>query len=327
MHPDQIAELRKSMAQPGPQDVHVDSLLSFLSIAFFNEPSAYIADRAFPVVGVKKQSDLYLKYDRGNWFRDEAQLRAPGTESEGSGWSTSRDSYFADNYAFHKDIPDELRDNADEDFDIDADATRFVTDKIRMKREKTWATDFFKPGVWSYNLTAPANFVVWSDYATSDPLIDIDKARDSIFSTTAKEANKLIIGRQVWTQLKNHPDFIERIKYTQTGVLTEGLVSSMLGVDELLIGRVLENTAKEGAADVFTMMFGKHALLLYAEGRPSLLSATAGLTFHWNKRGGLTFVKRIRDEKAGYDRIEAHTYYDQKIVSPELGVFFSGVVV
>lgn len=326
MHPDQVVELLKSMAQPGPQDVHVDSLLSFLSIAFMNEESAYIAEKAFPVVGVKKQSDLYLKYDKGNWFRDEAQLRSPGTESEGSGWTTSRDSYFADNYAFHKDIPDELRDNADDDFDLDRDATAFVTDKIRMKREKTFAGDFFKASVWAYNKTAPANFVVWSDYANSDPIVDIDNARDDIFSTTAKEANKLIIGRAVWMKLKNHPDFIEKIKYTQTGVLTASLVSSMLEVDELLIGRALENTAKEGATDVFVPVFGKHALLLYAEPRPSLMSASAGYTFHWNKRGGLTFIKRIRDEKAGYDRIEAHTYYDQKMVAAELGVFFTGAV-
>lgn len=319
-------QLRKSMAQPGPQDVHIDTLLTFLSIAFMQDPSNYIADKAFPVIGVQKQSDLIMKYDKAAWFRDEAQLRAPGTESEGGGWSTSRDSYFADNYAFHKDIPDEVRDNADTEFDIEADATRYVTDKILMRREKAWAFDFFKSGVWGYNKTAPANFTVWSDYANSDPIIDIDGGRDDVYSTTGKEAEKLVIGRQVWSKLKNHPDFIERIKYTQRGVLTEELVSSMLGV-EILIGKALEVTNKEGTApDVFQYIFGKHALLLHVTERPGLMSASAGYTFHWKKRGGLTFIKRIRDEKAGYDRIEAHTYFDQKQLSPELGVFYQGVV-
>lgn len=314
--------------QPTAQDVHIDSLLTFLSIAYFNEPSAYIADRVFPVVGVKKQSDLFPKYDKGNWFRDEAKLRAPGTESEGSGWTVSRDKYFADNYAFHKDIPDEVRDNADDPFDLDADATYFVTDKIRMRREKAWATDFFKPGVWAYNKTAPANFAVWSDYATSDPILDITAGMDDIFSTTALEATDLVIGRQVWSKLRNHPDFIERIKYTQTGVLTESLVASMLGVRNLYIGRALEVTSKEGVTpDVFSFIFGKHALLLYVNNRPGMQSASAGYTFHWKKRGGLTIIKRIRDEKRGFDRIEGHTYFDQKMVAPELGVFFQGAVV
>ena len=130
-------------------------------------------------------------------------------------------------------------------------------------------------------------------------------ATDAIFSTTGKESKDMVIGRQVWSILRNHPDFIERIKYTQKGVLTEDLVASLLGLDNLYIGRAMEVTSKEGVSpDVFSYIFGKAALLLYVSERPSLMSATAGITFHWNKRGGLTFVKRIRDEKAGYDRIE-----------------------
>ena len=41
---------------------------------------------AFPVVPVQKQGDLYWKYDKGDWFRGQAELRAPATESAGGGW-------------------------------------------------------------------------------------------------------------------------------------------------------------------------------------------------------------------------------------------------
>ena len=80
------------------------------------DQSAYIADKVFPVVGVKKQSDLYMKYDKGNWFRDEAQLRAPGTESEGSGWTTFVTLTLLTSMPIPQRHPDELRDNADRGF-------------------------------------------------------------------------------------------------------------------------------------------------------------------------------------------------------------------
>jgi hypothetical protein len=46
----------------------------------------------FPNIPVQKKSDRYYTYDRGDFNRDEMEERAPGTESEGSGytWTTRR---------------------------------------------------------------------------------------------------------------------------------------------------------------------------------------------------------------------------------------------
>jgi hypothetical protein len=40
----------------------------------------YIADKIAPVVPVQKQSDLYFRYTKGDWFRDEAAQRADPCE-------------------------------------------------------------------------------------------------------------------------------------------------------------------------------------------------------------------------------------------------------
>jgi len=85
------------MPQPTGRDLHIDRLLSNLSIAYLNEPSAYVADRIFPVVPVDKQSDKYAIYRKGDWFRDEAEKRAPLTESAGGGYELETPgTFFAD---------------------------------------------------------------------------------------------------------------------------------------------------------------------------------------------------------------------------------------
>jgi len=74
------------MPQPTGSDLHIDTYLSNISVAYMNEPGAYIADQVFPSVSVNKQSDLYPIYEKDYWFRDEAQKRAPLTEGEGGGY-------------------------------------------------------------------------------------------------------------------------------------------------------------------------------------------------------------------------------------------------
>ncbi len=48
-----------TMAQPTASDVHVDAVLTNLSVAYIQEQDAYIATKVFPVIPVDKKSDKY----------------------------------------------------------------------------------------------------------------------------------------------------------------------------------------------------------------------------------------------------------------------------
>lgn len=320
------------MPQPNVGDLHVDVLLTMLSIAYMNEPDAYIADEAFPVIPVPKQSNKIAKYNKDFWFRDEAKLRAPGTETYGSGFAVdTSDTYFAENYGFHDDIPDELRANYDQPFDPDNDATALVTEKLKLKREVAFATDFFKISVWTAtgsdkDFSSAGNFQ-WNDYSNSDPIGDIETAREGVYSTTGRDPNKLILGRAVWAKLKHHPDLIERIKYTQKAILTVDLVASLLEIERLMVGKAIKAAAVEGqATQTYSYIFGKHFLLMFTPANPGIRIPSAGYTFHWSKFGGISYIRRIRNDMAQYDRIEGHTFFDQKSIGTDLGYFGTNVV-
>src|SRR5580693_8982630 len=100
-------------AQPTLSQVHVAAPLTDIAVAYMQDDSAYIADKVFPIVPVQFQSDLYYIWKKDDFFRDEAQQRADGDESAGSGLNLSTASYSAAVWALHKDIGDQMRRNAD----------------------------------------------------------------------------------------------------------------------------------------------------------------------------------------------------------------------
>jgi hypothetical protein len=85
------------MAQPTRSDVHVNRPLTSISTAYIQDAKDFVASEMFPVVPVEKQSDRYFTYTKADWFRDEMKIRAPGTESAGSGFNVDNTpSYFCD---------------------------------------------------------------------------------------------------------------------------------------------------------------------------------------------------------------------------------------
>lgn len=315
------------MAQPTPTDVHTDAILTNISTAYMQRSGAYIASQVFPFVPVSKQSDVFYTYTKGDWFRDEAQLRAPATESAGGGYTLSTDSYSALVYAFHKDIDDQVRANADSPINLDREATEFVTQRMLMKMEKDWISTFFGTGVWGTDNSSATD---WDNYSSSNPLDDIETARRTILANTGFKPNTMVIGYDVFRYLKHHPDIIDRVKYTSSENVTTALLSRLFEVDRILVCEAIENTGAEGASDSFGFMYGKHALLCYTPSSPGLLTPAAGYTFVWqgvsDGMGTNVGITRMRMPFLRADRVEAQMAWDHKVIGSDLGYFFSGIV-
>jgi hypothetical protein len=335
------------MPQPSTGDVHISQPLGNISIAYLQKAENFIATKVFPVVGVAKQYDTYYKYTRADFNRDEARLRAPSTESAGGGYSLSTDTYNCKVYAFHKDIDDQDRANYDTVLDADRDATQFITHKMLIKREKLWVNTYFAGGVWANDYDGVASgagtneVIQWDDYTNGDPIADVDDAMTTILENTGFEPNTLVLGYRVFKKLKNHPDIIDRVKYTQniganeTVKISAGALANLFfdgGQGRVFIMKSIENTAKEGATESSSFIGGKKALLCYSAPNPGIQQASAGYTFAWtgfmgasaDSEGGR--IKKLRMEPIESDRIEAQFAFDQKLVASDLGYFWDTIV-
>ncbi len=325
------------MPQPDVGDVHVNALLTQMSIAHMNKEEHYIADRLFPLVGVNKQSDVYAVYQRGDFFQGSESagamrdlLRAPGTVAPVAGYTIDNtNSFRCNNFAIGVEIPDELRANADAVFTLDKEAAILGTQIQLIRRERAFSTDFMATGKWGTDKTVSAK---WSDYGGSDPFTDLEDGLDQVEGDTGDRPNKLAMGAIVWRRLKHHPDLVDRIKGGATtgnpALVTRQLLAQVLEIDEVLVGRASYRTSAEGATLAMSRIMDDDALLLFANPTPGLMTPTGGITFFWKPLtgGNLQFVRKYRKEDSRKDVLEVHSYVDQKITESKSGYFFADVV-
>ena len=328
------------MSQPTAGDVHVNRPLTNIAIAYFQDASDFIADSVFPNIPVSKQSDAYWTIPRDAFNRDEMKIRAPGTESAGGGYEVDpNNTYYAHVRAFHHDIPDQVRSNTDSPLSADNQAAQLVTQKALINREVNWASRYFITGVWGTDITgvpgAPgAGQIQQWDQATSTPIEDIRLYKRTMKEATGFEPNTLVLGRHVVDVLYDHPDIIDRIKYGQTpgnpANVTTNDLAMLFKIPRILVGNAIQNTAKEGAAEASSFIFGKAALLCHAASSPGLMIPSAGYSFSWTgflAAGNMGIrIKRFRMEHLESDRVEIQSAYDQKVVSADLGIFFDQAV-
>jgi len=322
--------------QPDVGDVHVDTLLTNISVAHQNALTGYVADQIFPLIPVGKQSDLYPTYTRGDFFADEGDrmLRAPGTRAATTGFAVGTAGYHCLNYAIGMELPDELRKNADSVFNLDNDATKLVTHMQMIRRERAFAAAFMAGSVWTGSSTAGDITVSnkWSDYAASDPFGDIDAEINAVEEATGMKPNKSLMGAIVWRRLKHHPDFIARISGGATvnnpALLSLAQLAGMLELETCLVGRAMYRSSNEGATLTLARIIDDDMLLLYVPAGPSLLTPAAGYTFYWEPGagGGIQYIRKYRLEPERTDVVEAYSYFDQVAVEAYAGAFIADCV-
>lgn len=323
------------MPIPSISDVHIDRALTNISIAYIqNTEKNFVANKVFPIVPVLYKSDKYFIFGREEFLRTEARLRAPGAETAGGGYRLSTDTYDTNPIGFHADLDDQTRVNADEPLQLERSHTIYVTQQLLLKREIDWVTGFFTTGLWTGSTTGTdlvggTDFTKWDDIS-STPVEDITRNNDAITQRTGYRANTLVLGPFVFTALKNHPDILDRVKYTQRGVITTDILASLFDVERVLVPYAVKNTGLEDLAGSYSFVYGKNAFLCYAAPGPALYAPSAGYMFTWQGLYGAGAegfrIKTFRMEQNASDRIEGEMAYAMKVVSAPLGAFFSNAV-
>lgn len=317
---------------------HIDRALTTISVGYMQGANAFIADKVFPVVNVTKQSDVYFEYSKGDMFRNEVVERARGAESVGGNWHlTEADPYHCKKFAFHYDITQEEKVNYDQPIKVDLDTTEWLAQKMLLKREIDFSNKFFKAGVWGKDIVADGVIIKkWSD-PLSDPVKMVNDEMLAMAETTGMKPNYIILSPDVFYALKNHDAIMDRIKYTQKGIITLDLIASLFEVDNVYIPWGVYNSGPttpkydETAVNMNFLYKGK-MLLGYKSSRPSLKEPTSGYIFAWTGLEGASAygsrMVRIKMDHLGLgtERLEMEMAYDQKIICKDMATFITDLV-
>ena len=316
---------------PAAADVHVNKMLTNILVGYTN--LEYIADQIFPVVPVDKQTDIIPAVDQSHFFRNEAT--APIGEADipaavGYAVDTS-DTYRCNKFALRHFISDDRRQNEDAPFNSDREATLLVTNAIMLSREIAFTTDFWTTGVWGTDLVGGTGFTKWSDYGSSTPIEDMRTYKRTVRRLIGRNPNKLILGDLTRDRLLDHPDVLDRIKYTERGIASVDLLATMFDLTDVMVGESISTASAEGVAEAsvtYTANWDDDALLMYVPASPSIFTPSAGYNFTWSTGigNGMQWVRKYRDDVRGGDWVEVRTYYDQKLVVKNAGLFMSDAV-
>lgn len=301
------------------QDVVVDPALGQVSVKYSND--TFIADQIFPQVKVMKQTGKYYVYDKAN-LRVPKTNRAAGSGANEVDYGLSTQSFICDDHALKEFVSDEIQEQAEAALNPLIDATEAVTEMLLLDREVSAAALMTNTSLLTQNTTLSGT-TQWSDYANSDPIGDVRTARQTVHAATFRKVNTLVLGKQTFDILVEHPQVIERIKYSALGVVTAELLARLFQVEKVIVGEAGSNTAAEGQTDSLSYVWGKHAWLAYIAPRVGLKMLTLGVTFTWKER----MVKRWRDEdrEGTYVRIGQDNYV-QAFVASACGYYIKNAV-
>lgn len=246
---------------PGQARV-IDPILSNVAQGYRN--LELVGNALFPVVPVEHRGGKIIAFNKED-FALYSTARAPGaaTKRVQFGWGSQTFALAQD--ALEGAVPFEIMGEASVVPGIDAAsiAIQKTMNIINLRLEKAQADLATTAGNYdaAHKLTTLAGATLWSDLSASDPINNVETAKEAIRQTTGRYPNTIVMGAQVFKSLKQHSKVIDRVKYTGRDVPTPELLASLFDVKRVLIGGAIYTDATGAFVDVW----GKNVVLAYTE--------------------------------------------------------------
>jgi hypothetical protein len=288
--------------------------------------NAFVGDLIAPRVPVGRQSFQYTVFDRSNQRLDRQTLRAPGTTPQTDRMNYSEYPYFCKSRALRAIVPYEQEQYAlGLGFSEKQAATRRLIDKISLDRENYIAQLVTTLANVTNNQTISGTSM-WDNYTGASHPVPVVEAAKALVRQSGVEATHLILGDPVVTSLCNHPDIIERFKYTAGGAITIEQLTQVFGVQCVRAAAVSLDKGNNAS-----YVWGVNALLVSVQQASSMDDLSALKTFSWSAApmtvdgyGVLEFPLPDLDAKG--DVVSVDWYWDTRITAQETIYLFSGCV-
>lgn len=308
---------------PLVKDIHVDAVLTNISLAMSND-DMLVAPKVWPIVPVKKDSDVFFEYDKSN-LRADVDDWAPKTKAREVNWNVSSRGYKVDRHALQELVEDDEKQNQDSPIDVMADSASMLTEKLMIRREKRLAAVLNDAASYLGGMDIPLAVADrWDNFssATSDPSDDVALARGLIHAQIGKGPNVMVLPTQIYEKVREHPKVMDRIKYTQVGVITPQLLQTLFDIERVIVSGGIENTANEGQADSLSYIWGKSVYIGYVAPRPALRQMSWG--YHIQSQALVT--DRWRDEERKGDVVRVSFKDVPKLVTKGAGFRYTTVI-
>lgn len=302
-------------------NVTVNPVLSLLATNYVLNANEYVAKRLFPVLPVAAQAASYYVFKAENMLNVPTLIaRAPSTPYSRSTTQLDQDNYNTRDYGHEIAIDDRERKKYRSAIDAEKGALLRAM-RIVMVNQEARAQALAVSGA------VPTSAVGTAWDVGGHPIADVDPIREVIRLNCGALPNTMVISEPTFNALASHPDFLDRIKYTQKGVLTEDLIAEVFKIPNVIVARTVANSANAGQALTPADIWGTDAIIAYVDSSPDLQVPTFGRIFSWSEEVGSegTIVESFRDDDIRSDVVRVRNDADEKLVAAACGYRLTGV--
>jgi hypothetical protein len=233
----------------------VDPVLTEIARGYEN--AEFVSELLFPVAPMSKEAGKIPQFGKEAFkiYNTERALRAKSNRVSPEGRST------IDVVLEEHDLeyPVDYREAEEDMFNAEENATLVATGGIQLRREKM-AADLARNAA-NYAASNKITLAGASQFtdAASDPIGVIETGKEAVRAKIAKRPNVMIMGAASYKTLKDHGKLLERIKYSQTGVVTVDLMKAIFGIPNIAVGEAVSSDD----AGVLSDVWGDDIVLAY----------------------------------------------------------------
>lgn len=280
--------------------------------------SKFIGLQALPVFNVMDRSGQYPVIPLESLLKLPDTKRAPRGKYNRGDWKFELGTYDCVENGWEEPLDDVEAKMYARFFSAETVTAKRAMDVILRTQELRIKNMLFNTSNFSANNVTNE----WDDYANATPLTDVNAGKKSLRNATGLDANALIIGRSVFDNLCLCAQISGAVKYTSPLELLpfdqkKALVALALGLDKILVGDAVYDSAKKGqafsAADIWGTEYG--LLCRVATDAEDLREPCLGRTFVWAEDSEVPLtMEQYREEQIRSEIYRARQHTAEKFV-------------
>lgn len=296
------------------QPIYLDPALTGVANAWFNKQTDFIGNVLMPTVTVKKATFKVAQYGKENLQMPTNSVRTGDAKSKSVNFTRQfvngqplnehslSDAVYKDDY-----------EQTDEPFEPESDTVENILSVMELIDEKAMV-DLVTNTSNVPNNTTLSGTSQWSDLEHSSPIKDITAG---VNSSLFVDFNTLVLGRNDYNTLINHPEIRDYLKWTKEGGVSYDMLLSVFapfGIEKILVGKAKANFATEGQTENDQRLWQHDVLLAYVTDRPGRKEVNGGYKFQLENAREVTKEAINNPPKT---EIVVRDYYNYQFLLPE----------
>jgi hypothetical protein len=329
--------------------------LTNMALGYIPSLTQFVGRQVAPSVPVGAQDGSYNIFPRGEWLRVQGKKLANAEPAPLGGFKFSKGTYSVDEYGLAANWTARDLNNAAvggiSPAKLKQMKTEFVTFQAHLSLEIDIAAVVRTGANWTTTHAGVASgptgtqFLRWDD-AASNPISDVKDWKEEMRAATGFKPNKMMLPIPVKDALAEHPDIIDRIKYTGSNgspaKVNLQTLAELFELDQIIVPEGVKNTANENATDAISDIWGKDVFLFFTPPAPSNEVPSALYRFSWtgaadsmgqspqpfggrlNSEG--LFIRNYITEREAAEWVESRWYTVPKATGAGLGILATTAV-